>query len=101
MANSAIQQFQPLSNFCAVREAANPLVWFYSKIDPSVVLRNKYDSEDGDFVGVRFKIVRNGKIFTYHQRKVIDEVVVYEKSNGSVTYKMDDNPFNPLVIKLQ
>ncbi|MCW5907955.1 MAG: hypothetical protein KIS94_08865 [Chitinophagales bacterium] len=24
-----------------------------------------------------------------------------EKSNGKVTYKMDDNPFNPLVIKMQ
>lgn len=24
-----------------------------------------------------------------------------EKSNGNVTYKMDDNPFNPLVIKMQ
>lgn len=64
----------------------NHLVWFYSKVDPNVVLRNKYDTEDGDFVGVRFKIVRGSKIFTIHKRKVIDGFVVYEKNEDT-----DDN----------
>ncbi len=56
----------------------NHLVWFYSKIDPDVVLRNKYDSDNGDFVGVRFKVVRGGKIFTIHKRRWIDSSVVFE-----------------------
>jgi hypothetical protein len=56
----------------------NHLVWFYSKIDPDVVLRNKYDSEEGNFVGVRFKVVHGGKIFTFHQRRWVDSSVVFE-----------------------
>jgi hypothetical protein len=56
----------------------NHLVWFYSKIDPDVVLRNKYDSEDGNFVGIRYKLVRNGKIFTFHRHKSIWASVVFE-----------------------
>jgi hypothetical protein len=56
----------------------NHLVWFYSKIDPDVVLRNKYDTDRGDFYGARFKIVRNGKIFTFHKRKVIQGSVVFD-----------------------
>lgn len=47
----------------------NHIVWFYSKVDPDTVLCNQYDSEEGHFVGVRLKIVRNGKIFTFHHRK--------------------------------
>lgn len=49
----------------------NHLVWFYSKIDPDVVLRNKYDTEECDFVGVRYKVVRNGKIFTFQRQLAI------------------------------
>jgi hypothetical protein len=56
----------------------NHLVWFYSKIDPDVVLRNKYDSDRGDFLGIRFKIVRNGKIFTFERHRWIDSSVVFE-----------------------
>jgi hypothetical protein len=56
----------------------NHLVWFYSKIDPNVVLRNKYDSDRGEFLGVRFKIVRNGKILTFQRHKWIDKSVVFE-----------------------
>jgi hypothetical protein len=56
----------------------NHLVWFYSKIDPDIVLRNKYDSEDGNFVGIRYKLVRNGKIFTFDRHKSIRETVVFE-----------------------
>ncbi len=52
------------------------LVWFYSKIDPNVVLRNKYDSENGNYVGVRFKIVRGRSIFTFHRHKSIWQSVV-------------------------
>lgn len=69
----------------------NHLVWFYSKIDPDVVLRNKYDTEHGDFYGVRFKIVRNGGIFTFHKRKVIQGSVVFEddedKGDGDITWE--------------
>lgn len=56
----------------------NHLVWFYSKIDPDVVLRNKYDSDRGEFLGVRFKIVRNGKIITFQRHRRIDSSVVFE-----------------------
>lgn len=56
----------------------NHLVWFYSKIDPDVVLRNKYDSDRGDFVGVRFKVVRDGKIFTFQKHRSIDANVTSE-----------------------
>jgi hypothetical protein len=56
----------------------NHLVWFYSKIDPDVVLRNKYDSDRGDFVGVRFKVVRDGKIFTFHKHRSITASVTFE-----------------------
>jgi hypothetical protein len=56
----------------------NHLVWFYSKIDPDVVLRNKYDSDRGEFLGIRFKIVRNGKILTFQRHKWIDKSVVFE-----------------------
>lgn len=31
-----------------------------------------------DFVGVRFKLVRGGKIFTFHQRKSISATVTFE-----------------------
>jgi hypothetical protein len=55
----------------------NHLVWFYSKIDPNVVLCNKYDTDRGDFYGVRFKIVRNKKIYTKHKRKYIQGSVVF------------------------
>ncbi len=56
----------------------NHLVWFYSKIDPDVVLRNKYDSDRGEFLGVRFKIVRNGKIITFQRHRYIDSSVTSE-----------------------
>lgn len=56
----------------------NHLVWFYSKVDPDVVLRNTYDSDRGDFVGVRFKLVRGGKIFTFHKHRSINSNVVFE-----------------------
>jgi hypothetical protein len=56
----------------------NHLVWFYSKVDPDVVLRNTYDSDRGDFVGVRFKLVRGGKIFTFHKHRSINGNVVFE-----------------------
>lgn len=56
----------------------NHLVWFYSKIDTDVVLRNKYDSDHGEFLGIRFKIVRNGKIFTFERHRCIDSSVVFE-----------------------
>ena len=49
----------------------NHIVWFYSKVDPEVVLLNTYDSNDGDFVGVRYKLVHKGKIFTFECESVI------------------------------
>jgi hypothetical protein len=69
----------------------NHLVWFYSKIDPDVVLRNMYDSEDGNFVGVRFKIVRGSGIFTFHRHKSIWKTVVSEideeDDNDQITWE--------------
>lgn len=69
----------------------NHLVWFYSKIDPDVVLRNMYDSENGNFVGVRFKIVRGSGIFTFHRHKSIWKTVVSEideeDDNDQITWE--------------
>ena len=69
----------------------NHLVWFYSKIDPDVVLCNKYDTDRGEFYGVRFKIVRNKKIFTFHKQKFIQGYVVFEsdgnKDEGDITWE--------------
>lgn len=56
----------------------NHLIWFYSKVNPAAVLINKYDSEQGSFIGVRFKIVRNGKIRTFSAHKDIDERVAFD-----------------------
>lgn len=66
----------------------NHLVWFYSKVDPQVVLCNKYDSDHGDFVGVRFKVVENGKIFTFQQYREIDSGVTNEvdPEDGQITW---------------
>ena len=61
----------------------NHIVWFYSKVDPNIVLCNKYDSDRGEFVGVRFKFVRKGKIFTVHKRLLMDEYVVFEIDQSS------------------
>jgi hypothetical protein len=38
------------------------IVWFLSKVDPNVVVCNRYDHEEGSFVGVEYQIVRNNKI---------------------------------------
>ena len=69
----------------------NHLVWFYSKVDPDVVLKNAYDTEHGDFYGARFKIVRNGKIFTFHRRKVIQGSVLFDsdedRSESDITWE--------------
>ena len=68
----------------------NHLVWFYSKIDPHVVLRNRYDSEYGDFVGVRYKVVFKGKIFTAHRHEEILSQVVFdgdELEEGQITWE--------------
>ena len=76
------QQICLVSSTDIPEKLENHLVWFYSKIDPDVVLRNKYDSEEGNFVGVRFKLVRGGKIFTFHQRKSIVATVTFEIDPG-------------------
>jgi hypothetical protein len=69
----------------------NHLIWFYSKVNPAAVLINKYDSEYGSFIGVRFKIVRNGKIRTFSARKDIDERVVFDNqidgSDDQITWQ--------------
>ena len=60
----------------------NHLVWFYSKVDPDVVLCNKYDTDRGEFYGVRYKIVRNKKIFTFHKRKFIQGSVFFNRDEA-------------------
>lgn len=60
----------------------NHLVWFYSKIDPDVILCNKYDTDHGEFYGVRFKIVRNKKIYTFQKVKFMKGYVV-SKDDGA------------------
>ena len=61
----------------------NHIVWFYSKVDPEVVLRNTYDTEEGDFVGVRFKVVHEGKIFTFQRQLAIYGTPVSEIDEDS------------------
>lgn len=73
-----VDQICLVSSTTIPEKLENHLVWFYSKIDPDVVLRNKYDSDSGEFIGVRFKVVRGGKIFTFHQHRWIDSNVVFE-----------------------
>jgi hypothetical protein len=62
----------------------NHLIWFYSKVNPAAVLINKYDSEYGSFIGVRFKLVQNGKIRTFAaHRDIDDDVVLDSELDGS------------------
>ena len=61
----------------------NHLVWFYSKVDPNVLLVNEYDSEQGSFVGVRYKVVEKGKIHTYGKHRVVNEDVVFKIDEDS------------------
>lgn len=76
------QEFGDLDTLCfkssdeIPEKIENHLVWFYSKIDPNVVLCNKYDSDRGDFVGVRFKLVHKSKIRTFMCHKWVSEAVV-------------------------
>lgn len=50
----------------------------------------------------RFVVKNLDKSATYVDVDVyLQPIESEEKSNGTVTYKMDDNPFNPLVIKMQ
>jgi hypothetical protein len=55
----------------------NHLVWFYSKIDSDVVLCNKYDSENGEYIGIRLKLVRNSRIITFQRYESISATVIY------------------------
>jgi hypothetical protein len=61
----------------------NHLVWFYSKIDPNVLLVNEYDSELGSFVGVRYKLVEGGKIITFANHQDVISEVVYDINEES------------------
>lgn len=42
----------------------NHLAWFYSKVDPDVVLCNEFSTEDGRTLGTHLKYVEKGKICT-------------------------------------
>ena len=66
--------------------------------------------EIGEPVRVIFRIAGYKKfvVKSLDKSKTYADVDVYlqpmeseEKSNGNITYKMDDNPFNPLVIQMQ
>ena len=50
------------------------ITWFLSKIDPNVVVCNKYDHEEGRFVGTTFRFVEKGKI------RLFDEIVYIEST---------------------
>lgn len=75
----------------APEKLENHLIWFYSKVNPAAVLINKYDSEYGSFIGVRCKIVRNGKIRTFGAHRDIDDNVVLDSqldgSDGQITWQ--------------
>lgn len=53
----------------------NHIVWFYSKVDPEVILLNRYDHENGDYVGGSFKLVHRSKIRTYEEYQRIGAFV--------------------------
>jgi hypothetical protein len=67
-------------------------------------------SELGDPIRIIFKVAgyKRYTVKSVDKNSTYVDIDVYlqpteseEKSNGNVTYKMDDNPFNPLVIKMQ
>ena len=55
------------------------IAWFLSKVDPNVVVCNKYDHEDGRFVGTSFRIVDKGKIRFFDEIVHIDSTVLFEE----------------------
>ena len=63
----------------APEQLENHIVWFYSKIDPNVVLCNRYSNLNGLFIGVRYKFVSKWQIKTFEAYRVIDETVVFKE----------------------
>jgi len=55
------------------------IAWFLSKIDPNVVVCNKYDHEDGRFVGTSFRIVDKGKIRFFDEIAQIESAVMTDE----------------------
>ena len=66
------------SNDNAPEQLENHLIWFYSKIDPEVVLCNYYAHFRGEFIGVRYKFVFKSKIITIEEYEDISEHVAFE-----------------------
>ncbi len=52
------------------------ITWFLSKIDPNVVVENKYDHFEGYFVGTTFRIVEKGKIRLFDDIAHIESTVM-------------------------
>jgi hypothetical protein len=55
------------------------ITWFLSKIDPNVVVCDRYDHDEGEFVGTTFRIVEKGKIRFFDEIVHIDLPVLYEQ----------------------
>jgi hypothetical protein len=62
----------------APEQLENHMIWFYSKVDPTVVLCNYYAHCNGDFIGVRYKFVSKSKIKTIEEYRSTPETVVFE-----------------------
>jgi len=61
----------------APEQLENHLIWFYSKVDPTVVMCNYYAHCNGDFIGVRYKFVSKSKIKTIEEYRSTAENVVF------------------------
>ena len=66
------------SNNNAPEQLENYLIWFYSKVYPTVVLCNYYAHCNGDFIGIRYKLVDKTNIKTLEEYRDISKIVVVE-----------------------
>jgi hypothetical protein len=62
----------------APEQLENHLIWFYSKMDPAVVLCNYYAHFRGGFFGVRYKFVSRSRIKTLEEYREVSKIVVSE-----------------------
>ena len=90
LVNSADGEFGDGTQIClksynnSPKTLENHLVWFYSKIDPNVVICNHYSHCNGEFIGVRYKCVSKSNIKTFEEYRETEETVVYETELGRI-----------------
>jgi len=71
----------------------NHIVWTVSKKYPEVVLLNEYGHCNGDFIGVRYKFVTNGKIITLEDYESTSETVVFDSEIDELRTENEDENY--------